>query len=273
MNESDADFNNLRPFPGDADPDATGNVALLRARFLAYLEQTFPSRDYRRGVWLAASLMGLGAGYIAGTGVTIALAPDHASKAALLLPLVALLVARAGVALQRLRKTRRYYNRLRRVADTGTRVNAYVVQANEALFQPGDTSLPCLVLFSFQPEVGGDTAYMRSLARRVFRLKNTQGQTDDARAVARLVTDERAVPYRRRALPFSFTDGSTIYCADLWVKPSYLPQPYLTGAVLPCLAEPGLEGGLELIPSWLLAFPDGGDTPPAAPSSRSRVEG
>ncbi len=272
MDADAADPDNFRPSLPDNASAGSGDLNRLRARFLAYLEQTFPRREYKRGVWLAIALVGMGAGYIAGTAVTIALAPDHAVQAALLLPLIALLVARAGITLQRLRKTRRYYNRLRGVVEGGTPVNAYVVQANEALFRPGETSLPCLVLFSFQPEVSRDAAYMRSLARRVFSLKNTQAQTDDARAVTHLTTDERAVPYRRRALPFSFTDGSTIYCADLWVKPSYLPQPFLTGSLLPCLAEPGAEGGLELIPAWLLASPDGG-TPPPAPSSRSRVEG
>jgi hypothetical protein len=143
----------------------------------------------------------------------------------------------------------------RKLAETGIPVWGVLVQANQMLFQPGDTDLPCLVLFSFEP-LGGQIATMQRLAHRVFAFKGTQQTDPDLAYIANLTTDERAYRYRRRQLPLSFTGGATIYCADLFVQRSCLASGYLMGRVLPCLAEPGDSGVLELLPWWMASPQD-----------------
>lgn len=220
----------------------------INERFLAYLDALYAPRDLRRRQQIIVTTVGA---LIIGAVVTLALILEsHAIW--LLLPLGVALVGRGATALTGISKARDQFRHLRTVVQRGAPVTAYIVQAHEALYQPGRGTLPCLVLFSFQPEVEMDATYMHHLAERIFRMKNTEQENPDYRYLATLTTDETSVPYRRRRLPFSFTDGSTIYCADLWVKRAYLREGQLKTVALPCLAEPGEVGGIELIPSWLL---------------------
>jgi hypothetical protein len=129
--------------------------------------------------------------------------------------------------------------RVREIAESGERVNGYLVRAPDSLYRPGSRPQPCQVLMSFQNEVAGDREYMQHLAQRW--AEATHGR-------------ERKTRYRRTKLPLALTDGSTVYCCDLFVHPGLLTAGYLTGSVLPCIAEFGDEGGIELIPYWLL-FP------------------
>lgn len=264
-------MNHSLPPPADdaafaaAPPDRS-----LNARFVDYLDAVFPPSEQRRRqavstLSLALAVVVFVASLVSGFFVTMAWA---------LTPLSLLVGIRSVQALRRIRKTQRYFARLRGVARSGELVTAYIVQASDALYQTGSDTLPCLALFTFQAEIGGDAAYMRYLARRIAHLKDTMPPDADGRYVARLARHEQApVPYRRRLLPLSFTDGSTIYCADLWVKRAYLDTPYLTTDILPCLAEPGETGGIEMIPTWLLS-PAGPETSrPESGSSGGRRAG
>jgi hypothetical protein len=229
-------------------PPADDAARSLNERFVAYLDQLYAPRDHRRRYILAGLCLGT---IIVVAVLALALVRDVQAIWPIL-PLGVLLIGRAIAGLQNFRSTRHRFERLRTVVRRGLPVTGYLVQANATLFKPGGETLPCLVLFSFQPEVEGDADYMRHLADRIYALKNTTPSDTDGRYIAGLTTDERAVPYRRRRLPYSFTDGSTIYCADLWVKRAYLPGGYLRTNALPCLAEPGETGGIELVPAWLL---------------------
>lgn len=144
---------------------------------------------------------------------------------------------------------------VRRVLSSGVPVMTVLVQANGLLYRRGPFALPCLVLFTFDPDYGQDADYMENLARRVYHLKDTHQVVPDLQYVVALVTDEEAERYRRRPLPVSFTGGPLVYAADLWVKRKYLRGGYLSGPWLPCIAEPGQEGGLELVPWWLAEQP------------------
>lgn len=142
---------------------------------------------------------------------------------------------------------RRHNEFVQCLSHRGVRVVAALVQANNALFHPGRETLPCLVLITFD-EMDDAGPYLLNLAKRVFNLKETQPDDPDERFVADLVTDERAVFWRRVKLPENFTGGPTVYAADLWVYRPYLPEGRLTSRQLLCIAEPGPEGGLELLP-------------------------
>lgn len=233
-------------------PKTSEPVANLNARFLEHLEDTRPQNAGKR----RAALLGFASGIAMLIGALAAALSRDFLLAWPLLPVGLVLAIRGWRSLQRLHAVEKRFAGLLTIGLRGVPVTGYLVQANEALFQPGtETSLPALVLFSFQPEVDGDVGYMSSLARRVYRLKNTQFPDADSSYVASLTTNEQAVPYRRRALPLSFTDGSTIYCADLWIQRSDLRGGCLTASQLPCLAEPGESGGIELVPAFLLPSP------------------
>ena len=220
----------------------------INERFVAYLDAMYAPRDVRRRFLLAGA--GVGALLIAAVFVLALIQESHASW--LLLPLGVVLLGRGIIALQGIRKAREQFKHLRNVIQHGVPVTAYIVQAHESLYRPGRGTLPCLVLFTFSPEVEQDAGYMHYLAERLFALKKKNPDDPDLRFLSNLTSTEDSLPYRRRRLPLSFTDGSTIYCADLWVKRTYLKDGHLKTNALMCLAEPGEIGGIELIPSWLL---------------------
>lgn len=240
----------------------------LNRRFTAYLDQTFARRLRRRRIALAA----FGAVSVClGCAAAFAAFKDRTDLWPILLTACLLLAVWVAFSMRSVLRGRQELRRLRNVAQGGIPVNAFLIQASSSLFAPQTDTLPCLVLVSFQPEVASDLEYMRSLARRVFSMKNTHQPDPDGRYIASLPTDERAVPYRRRLLPYSFTDGSTIYCADLWLRPSFLKGGCLQDNILPCLAEPGPSGGIELIPWWLLSDTDKPSTTASSSETESSI--
>ncbi len=207
----------------------------LNERFVAFLDDTKPAVD-KRGLW---GTLGIVVGVlILGLALGFALL-WHKLLAAPFLPLGLWLVGWGTWQFIDIRRDRAYARRLREIAQQGQRINGYLVRASDSLYHTGSRVQPCQVLISFQPEVSGDKDYMLHLAQRWAE------QTRDR---------DRKVRYRRRKLPLSLTDGSDVYCCDLFIHPGMLSSGYLTGMVLPCIAEFGDQGGIELIPYWLL-FP------------------
>jgi hypothetical protein len=225
---------------------------LLNVRFARYLEREQPSYQARRRTTLvfaalvvAAALTGLSAAYAVTAHVMAAWAGAGIGVAG---------GAWAIRTLIRLGEERRRAERTRRVVQHGVPVTGYLVRAAESLSRPGPDDQPCQVLISFQPEVAGDDGYMRWLARRVREMRDDTPRDPDGRYVAALTADERRpILHQRRKLPLSFTDGSTVFCADLLVRRAYLKGGCLSSPRLPCLAETGDTGGIELIPAWLIA--------------------
>lgn len=143
--------------------------------------------------------------------------------------------------------TGRAKQRLREVeANGGRRVTAVLVQANQGLFAPGGDDLPCLIVFSFDREA--DVGFLTEMSEFIFAHKDKRYANPDRARVSHFVTDEAAMMYRRRRVPEAFTDGLAVYCADLWIHRPFLPDGYLRERELPCLAEPGSRGALELLP-------------------------
>lgn len=214
----------------------------INERFLAYLKQLYAPRTRRHGVAVGGLAVGIACVVL---GVLVAvLRREPVALAAIIIGAVQ--IVRAGMTLRRQDAQKKQFTRVCGVVKDGLFVNAYLVRAHEALLRPGTQTLPCTVLFSFQPEVDGDAPYMRHLAARVRRSE------DDPEPGGERLYDDVPVLYRRRKLPLNLTDGSSIYCADLWVKRAYLKGGILKRNSLLCLAEPGDTGGIELIPAWLL---------------------
>ncbi len=243
------------------DSSATSIVTAshrLNRRFMAYVDQVFERQmRQRRHLMIGVVFVAVTIFFL----ITLAALQQLRELWAPLLVAALLIAVWATRGVRGLLRWRQRMQQMRGVIQAGTPVNAFLVQANEALLHAQRQTLPCLVLISFQPEVSGEIEYMQSLARRVSAMKDSKPTDADGRLVADLMTGERAVPGRRRQLPLSFTDGSIIYCADLWVRPDYLQGSHIQNGVLPCIAEPGLGGGIELVPWWILQEPEKPLTP------------
>ncbi len=138
---------------------------------------------------------------------------------------------------------------LRRLSASSEYLSAAVLQANGRLYEPGDTDEFCFVLFSFDPAWSGQPARLQALASILKMVKGTTPVDPNMRRIADMISDERAVEYRRRVLPTNVTEGATIYYADLLVYRRFLAGGILEpGAIVRILAEPGEQGRLELSP-------------------------
>ena len=207
----------------------------LNERFVAYLDDAKPLVDNRPQRGMASIVAG-----ILTLGIAVALALLWRKLAAApFFPLGLWLITWGTWQFYAVRRDQALAQRVREIAERGQRVNGYLVRASDALYRHGSRVQPCQVLISFQPEVSGDKDYMLHLAQRWAE------QTRDR---------DRKARYRRRKLPLNLTDGSEVYCCDLFLHPGMLSSGYLTSMVLPCIAEFGDQGGIELIPYWLL-FP------------------
>jgi len=161
---------------------------------------------------------------------------------ALFLPAVLVtgwLVIRALLRAVRLRKS---WERTRRIVSNGHVVVACVVRAHPDLYRDSGGPTRCEVVFSFDPDVAAEPDYLRHIARRL----------------ATCYPGKRSAG--RQCVPESLTDGSAIYCSELVVAPEYLLDTDIVTGLFTCMAEPGSDGGIELVPYWLL-FPFFGPVP------------
>lgn len=245
MNATPPD-NNIRPVPPTA---LAGDTPA--ERYGAYLDYVFSPESHRKRYAIAVALLIIGIGVGSGSGWL-----GEAWHPAAWVGLVAglLIAGRALTLMHGMVRRAQLYGRRKQVARKGELVTGYVLQCSSALLKPGtEAALPCRVLISFQPEVGNDTRYMRYLARRVAELKDKLPRGDmDTQYIAALASEKTASASRRYLLPLSFTDGSAVYLADLFVSRAHLPGGYLHSDTLSCLAEPGPAGGIEMLPEWLL---------------------
>ncbi len=137
----------------------------------------------------------------------------------------------------------------------GVRLRAAVVQANDGLFRPGDRTLPAALLFTFERGVPNLAQYLEGLARQAYRIKTgAKPSHPDRRPVYdRLWAGERGECYyhERMRLPRGFTGGPAVYLASIWMPATFLRGGMIQkGDPLHVLAEPGDEGGAELLPYW-----------------------
>lgn len=125
-------------------------------------------------------------------------------------------------------------------------VPATLVQANQALYHPGDSDLPALAIWSEDLELETDPVQLRLLARRLFHLKGktVEGELSE---IARHITSERSSPLKL-PLPENFTAGRSVYLSDVFIFRRHLPFGYLTSPLLPLLAIPGQQSQVHVLP-------------------------
>lgn len=135
----------------------------------------------------------------------------------------------------------------------GKPVLARLVQANNLLFKDGpQPALNVGVVFSFDREA--DRGLLRSAARFVAGLKNTEPNDPDLEPLARFVTegDEDAIRYSRIQIPTKHTHGIPVYHGNLVVPRFCLPFRHLSPgdfeSPLRCIAGRGPKGWLDMVP-------------------------
>jgi len=140
------------------------------------------------------------------------------------------------------------------LARRGAVVPAYVIQANEYIWEPGmRPAYYCLVLLTFDTARMNDRRFMKGIVRQLNHLKGTYQSDPDLAYAANIVTDERAYPDRRQVLPPSMTEGVTVIAADLLLFRARLRDGFLDTHDLTCIADPGYQGSIEVVPWWIVA--------------------
>jgi hypothetical protein len=140
---------------------------------------------------------------------------------------------------------------IRALQPRGVHLTAALVQANNGLWQAGQETLPGCVLISFE-RLSGMMPYLHKLAERAGQVKSRQRvRNRDEQFVhdALWEGEKAAVFHRRYRLPRGFTGGPVVYMVDLWMYRPFLRNGKLgTVRQFPVLAEPGDQGGIELLP-------------------------
>lgn len=125
-----------------------------------------------------------------------------------------------------------------RVLNEGELTHGWLVQANNALFEKGDTDLPALIIISPDPDTNDDEEFMCELADDIMDLKGTDpddAETDGEAKIVELMADETYIEGKRDKLPKSFTDGKKVYLVHIYVFRDHLPGKRLGGSRrVPC---------------------------------------
>lgn len=125
-----------------------------------------------------------------------------------------------------------------RVLREGRAVVAWIVQANNALFEPGTKDYPAQVVYSFDANAANTPGYLKSIAEAVARLKRDEPVSEIETAVAKLVRNEGYYADRREQLPLGFTNGVVVYSAAVMFERRFLPGGRLTLPYVYCQAHP-----------------------------------
>jgi len=128
----------------------------------------------------------------------------------------------------------------------------YGLMVNSQLRSRPGTIAPGLVIGSFDPEANVTAEFMVDLAERIFDLSLADPTTPEEQAAHALMSDEVYVPGRRRLLPMALTQGREVYAFDLIIVGDYQPNGIVEAPMIPCLADPGPEGEIRMIPWWIV---------------------
>jgi hypothetical protein len=126
--------------------------------------------------------------------------------------------------------------------ENGDATHGWLVQANNALFEPGNMDLPALVIISPDAKTNDDEEFMTDLAERIMELKGEEGETKAERAVARLMADETYISGKRDELPAQFTNGKKVFLVHILIYRTHLSGKKIEDRKIPCAIvwdEPG----------------------------------
>jgi hypothetical protein len=149
------------------------------------------------------------------------------------------------------RKRNRIRQELISAAERSVPVMAYPLMANEALMRRKGTVAPALMIGTFETGVGYEE--MAGLARKMLTVDHQKASNESTATVNKMFEDVTYAHGRRRAVPEDLTGGRRVYAFDLMMIGDYLPTDTLEFPLVPCLAEPGESGTIQMLPWWIVA--------------------
>jgi hypothetical protein len=130
------------------------------------------------------------------------------------------------------------YLSAQRLRKNGIPLQAWIVQANDALYEPGGDDRPAVLLLSLPGPRQASNQELAELAARMSKLRPMRNATGADVAVRELVVNERFRPGFQTVLPREFTGGSEVHCVHMEIRRDYLSKegvlekPYVQVAAL-----------------------------------------
>jgi hypothetical protein len=139
-------------------------------------------------------------------------------------------------------------------AESAVPVMAYPLMVNSLLRSPGTHAAPGLFLICFESS-DKPNSQIESTVLKFIERENSSILQADRDFCRSLLADEQFVPFRRRKLPKTLTDGAAIYACDLAVQSQLLFRQHILDEfpLVPCMAEPGERGRILQMPYWFIA--------------------
>ena len=140
-----------------------------------------------------------------------------------------------------------FYRKQDLLLQDGLVVWGALVQANALLFEPGPYDHPAMVLYVPGRSLDACPKWLESLARDVFRLKNTTPENPDQRRLANMLTDEmeRGLGW---IVPAGMSGGHSVSSTTLMVIRRHLPGKVLRSGLFPLLTHPDTPTAM-IVPS------------------------
>jgi hypothetical protein len=133
--------------------------------------------------------------------------------------------------------------------DHGQVVWGQIVQANNALFSPGNRqTLPANVLYSTDAYYDDNVEELEGLAHGMFELKGTVPKDPELRRFAQAISDEMARTMRLE-FPESLCEGRQVIFTTCLIHPPHLPGGYLARGFFPLLICPKRTDAVMILPA------------------------
>lgn len=127
-------------------------------------------------------------------------------------------------------------------------IRTYPMMMNDE-FLAGDMSAgPGVVIGSFEDDPTLTSGAMIVLASQLHDIYANGPQDAGQQPLCDMLRDHFYQPDRRRLIPREFTQGKRIYLFDLWLHNDWLPAGKTHMVSIPCVAKPGDEGPIMIVP-------------------------
>jgi hypothetical protein len=127
-------------------------------------------------------------------------------------------------------------------------IRTYPVMMNAEFLRGDMTAGPGMVIGSFDDDPALSADVMLQLATELHAIYANGPTSAAQQPVCDMLRDDTYQTDRRRLLPLDYTRGKRIYIFDLWFDNDWLPAGKTHMACLPCIAKPGDEGPIMIVP-------------------------
>lgn len=150
------------------------------------------------------------------------------------------------------RKRNRIREDLIEAAERSVPLMTFPIMANAALLRQKGAVVPALVIATFEPDATAEE--MTDLAVKLDTVDYQRVTEETRHAVEAMFRDVHYTPGRRRIIPDELTGGRRVYAFDLMMLGDYLPTDTFQIPLVPCIAEPGDHGTIQMLPASIVAW-------------------